>query len=144
MEDEGIIKKVESSSNATPIVEVQKRTGGVRICGDYKVSLNKFVKQVPVKNSNVNDMFVKLGNNRVYSHIDLEHEYLQLKLDEKSKDLTTINTQLGLFRYERLPYGISASPGIFESVLVKILDCLPGVISYMDDILVMGKDTGTK
>ena len=65
MEDEGIIKKVESSSNATPIVEVQKRTGGVRICGDYKVSLNKFVKQVPVKNSNVNDMFVKLGNNRV-------------------------------------------------------------------------------
>ena len=141
MEDEGIIKKVESSSNATPIVEVQKRTGGVRICGDYKVSLNKFVKQVPVKNSNVNDMFVKLGNNRVYSHIDLEHEYLQLKLDEKSKDLTTINTQLGLFRYERLPYGISASPGIFESVLVKILDCLPGVISYMDDILVMGKDT---
>ena len=37
---QGIITKVDSASNATPIVVVQKKgsygkSGGVRICGDY-------------------------------------------------------------------------------------------------------------
>ena len=145
LETRGIITKVDSATNATPIVVVQKKSvngkpGGVRLCGDYKMSVNKFVKQVPTQNLNVNDLLAKIGDAKFFSRLDLEGAYLQLELDEMSKNVTTINTLFGLYQYERLPYGISASPGIFEGCILKILDGLPGILSYMDDILVMGRD----
>ena len=45
--EKGIIQKIDSTVNASPIAVVKKKKGGVRICGDYKVSLNRYVKQVP-------------------------------------------------------------------------------------------------
>ena len=136
----GIIQKVDSAANASPIVVVKKKSGGVRICGDYKVSLNRHVQQVPTQNLNINDILQKIGGMTMFSRIDLEGAYLQIALDEESKPLTTINTPYGLYQYERLPYGIACSPGLFESCMLQILSGLPGVISYMDDVLVMGKD----
>lgn len=40
MEDEGIIEPVEVSDWAKPIVCVPKTDRSVRVCGDYKVSVN--------------------------------------------------------------------------------------------------------
>ena len=136
----GIIQKVDSAANASPIVVVKKKSGGVRICGDYKVSLNRHIQQVPTQNLNINDLLQKIGGMTLFSRIDLEGAYLQIALDEESKPLTTINTPYGLYQYERLPYGIACSPGLFKSCMLQILSGLPGVISYMDDVLVMGKD----
>ena len=103
----GIITKVDSATNATPIVVVQKKSvngkpGGVRLCGDYKMSVNKFVKQVPTQNLNVNDLLAKIGDAKFFSRLDLEGAYLQLELDEMSKNVTTINTLFGLYQYEMI------------------------------------------
>ena len=67
--------------------------------------------------------------------LDLSQAYLQLPVDEDSKDLLVINTQKGLFRYNRLPYGVSMAPAIFQSVMDRILQGLP-VACYLDDILI--------
>ena len=50
-----------------------------------------------------------------------------------------INTHKGLFRYTRLPFGISAAPGIFQRVMDNILQGIPGVVVYLDDILIAGR-----
>ena len=49
-----------------------------------------------------------------------------------------INTHKGLFRYTRLPFGISAALGIFQRVMDNILQGILGVMVYLDDILITG------
>ena len=69
--------------------------------------------------------------------LDLSHAYLQLPLDEGSRDYVTINTHKGLFRYTRSPYGISVAPSIFQRTLDSLLYGIPRVCIF--DILVTGK-----
>ena len=47
-----------------------------------------------------------------------------------------INTHKGLFRYTRLPYGISSAPGIFQKAMEQLLQGIPHVTVYIDDILI--------
>lgn len=68
--------------------------------------------------------------------LDLAAAYLQLKLDERSQELTTVNTLWGLFSFKRLPFGVKTALGIFQEVMDRILNGLPGVVSYFDDILI--------
>ena len=41
LEEEGIIEPVDFSEWAAPIVPVVKRDGSIRICGDYKLTINQ-------------------------------------------------------------------------------------------------------
>ena len=70
--------------------------------------------------------------------LDLSQAYQQLPLDEESKNYVIINTHKGLFRYTRLPFGISSAPGIFQRVIESVLQGIDGVVIYLDDILITG------
>ena len=83
------------------------------------------------------DLFARLAGGKSFTKLDLSQAYQQLPLDDQSKQYVVINTPKGLFRYTRLPYGISA-PGIFQRVMDTILNGIPGVVVYLDDILVTG------
>ena len=86
----------------------------------------------------VEDLFATLANGKSFTTIDLSHAYQQLPLDNASKKYTVINTHKGLFQYSRLPFGISSAPCIFQRVIESILQGIPGVVAYLDDILVTG------
>lgn len=64
--------------------------------------------------------------------------YQQIVLDEESKKLLVINTHWGSFRYNRLPFGVSSVPGIFQRVMDSLLKDIPYLIVYFDDILITG------
>ena len=68
----------------------------------------------------------------------MAHAYQQIPLDESSKKLVVINTQKGLFQYNRLPLGVSSAPSIFQCMMEGILKGIPHVSVYLDDILVTG------
>ena len=59
-------------------------------------------------------------------------------LDKVSQQLCTINTRRGLFRYTRLPFGISSSPAIWQRFIEQVLAGLNGTCVIMDDLLVGG------
>ena len=86
----------------------------------------------------VEDLLATLGGEEKFTKLDLNLAYQQLQLEAESKRYTTINTHKGLFQYNRLPYGISSAPGIFQRNMKNLLQNIPCVIVRVDDILVSG------
>ena len=140
LECEGILKKVDHSAWAAPIVAVPKNDGRFRICGNYKVTINRSfdIEQHPLPKPA--DSFATLAGGQLFTKLDLTQAYQQLLQDESSQQYTTINTHQGLYQYTRLPFGISSSPAIFQKTMDVILQGIPYVRCYMDDILVTGVD----
>ena len=121
LEQQGIIKKVECSNWAAPIVVVPKTDKSIRICGDYKISINPYVRTEGYPLPKVQDLFSSVSNGTVFSKLDLQHAYQQLEVEESSQPLLTINTHKGLYQYLRLPFRISSALSIFQAVMDQIL-----------------------
>lgn len=140
LEAAGILKKVTYSKWAAPIVAVPKKDGKIRICGDYKVTVNQEleVDQYPLPKPD--DLFATLAGGKKFTKLDLSQAYQQLILDGDSEKYLTINTHRGLYRYTRLPFGVASAPAIFQKTMDTVLQGIPNVICYIDDILVTGAD----
>ena len=130
---------VKFSSWAAPVVPVIKRDGNVRLCGDYKLTINSVAKNEVYPLPRIEELFASVSGGKVFSKLDLSHAYLQLQLDESSQEYVTINTHCGLYRYTRLPFGVASAPAIFQCTMETLLKGLPMVVAYLDDILVAGK-----
>ena len=138
LQEEGIIEPVRHSEWASPIVPILKSDGSLRICRDYKRTVNSVCKVDVYPLPRVEDLFAKLGGGKKFTKIDLRQAYAQLPSDEGSRQLTTINTQPGLFQYRRLPFGIASAPAIFQRRIEGILAGVPSTLVRVDDILVTG------
>ena len=84
-------------------------------------------------------MLSALSGGTVYTKLEMSQAYQQLQLDEDSIRFTVINTHNGLFTYNRLPFGISSAPAIFQRVMESLLQDISNVAVYIDVILVAGK-----
>ena len=105
------------------------------ICGDYKLTVNTVSKldQYPIPKTV--DIFAEIGSWSTFTKLDLSDAYMQILLEEDSKRFDTINTHKGLYHYNRLSYGISSSPGIFQRTMDNILQGIGHVRARVDDIL---------
>ena len=137
--EEKVIEPVQFSEWAAPIVPVFKENGSVRICGDYKVTVNKFAKTEKYPLPRIEDLFAALSGGQAFTKLDLANAYLQLPLEDKSRDYVTINTHKGLFRYNRLPFGVASAPAVFQRTIESLLQGIQRVVAYIDDILIMGE-----
>ena len=109
---------------------------GIRLCGDYRLTVNWAVKidQYPIPK--IEDLLSKIAGGKYFTSLDLSQAYQQLPLHEK---FVAINTHKGLFAYTRLPYGVSSAPDIFQRTMENLFQGIPNVLIYLDDILVAGK-----
>ena len=88
MEDEGIIEPVEVSNWATPIVCVAKTDGSVRVCGDYKGTVNPAIQTEQFPIPTLEEIRGKVSTWRKFTKIDLRSAYQQMVLDKGSKQLS--------------------------------------------------------
>ena len=108
----------------------------VRIWGDFRTTVNPVSKLNRYPIPKTKDILATLERGKLFTKLDLSQAYLQLKLDKESKEYLVISTHKGLFRYTRLPYGISSAPGIFQKAMEQLLQGIPHVSVYIDDILI--------
>ncbi len=72
----------------------------------------------------------------VFAKLDLSNAYLQIMLDEGSRDITTITTPIGMFRFKRLVPGLKSSSSIYQKAIESVLNDIDKIIVFQDDILI--------
>ena len=131
LQEESVIEPVQFSHWATPIVPITKQDGTVRICGDYKTTLNRALRSEVYPLPRIEELFTALTGGEQFSKLDLSHAYQQLVLEDDSQMLTTIITHKGLFKYNRLPFGVTTAPSIFQRIMENLLQGLHHVTVYI-------------
>nr|XP_047141475.1 uncharacterized protein LOC124816358 [Hydra vulgaris] len=143
LEDQGVWRKVQYSKWAAPIVPVLKNskdsTGPLRICGDYKITVNQAAPVDSYPIPNITDQLATIAKGERYTKLDLSQAYQQLELDEISQEFLTIDTHQGLYQLTRLQFGVHSATGIFQREMDRRLGRLSFVKVRVDDILISGK-----
>ena len=137
---EGLWEPVANSRWAAPLVIVPKANGSLRVCGDYRLTINKVATPYQYPLPRIEELLSKLTGAAVFSKIDLKSAYNQLPLDEVSRQYLTVNTHRGLLKPTRLSFGYSSAPALFQQTLETLLAGIPGVGVFLDDVVVSGAD----
>ncbi|KHJ44154.1 reverse transcriptase [Trichuris suis] len=137
--NQGILKPVRHSKWATPIVPVLKRNGELRVCGDYRATVNASTKKDTYPLPTVTELMAALAGGVLFTKLDLTQAYQQLRVDDETAELLTLNTPKGLMEMTRLPFGVDVAPSIFQRFMDTCMAGLEGVKAYLDDVLITGR-----
>ena len=120
----------------SPIVIVPKKNGDeIRLCGDY-TRLNNSVKRPIFPVSKIDVSLANIKGAKIFSKLDANAGYHQIKLDKESQPLTTFLTPFGRYMYVRLPFGINCSGNYFSKKFYELFSDLPNIILHIDDLLI--------
>lgn len=140
---EDVLVRVESSDWGTPIVPILKKDGSIRVCVDYKSTINPFLKDVKCFLPNIDDIFAALSGGTHFTTLDLKNAYNQIEVDEASQQVLAWSTQQGVFACKRMSFGAKTAPAIFQSIITKTLQGCPHTVCFFDDICVTGSSIET-
>jgi hypothetical protein len=138
--DNGYIRPSASPWGA-PIIYEPKKDGTQRMCVDY-YSLNK----VTIKNKyplpRIDDLIDQLKGACVFSKIDLQSGYHQLKIRASDISKRAFITRYGLYEYTVMSFGLTNATAYFlylmNKVFMEYLDKF--VVVFIDDILIFSKN----
>ncbi|KAJ9527734.1 hypothetical protein QJQ45_000427 [Haematococcus lacustris] len=129
-----------SSPYAAPILFVQKKSGELRMCIDYR-QLNKLTLRDQYPLPRIDDLFDRLSGCSVFSSLDLQAGYHQIRITPEDVPKTAFRTPEGHFQFKVLSFGLTNAPATFQRVMNDAFAPVLGkcALVYLDDILVMSK-----
>ena len=118
---------------------IRKKSKEIRVCADFSTGLNAALKDYYYPLPSLEEVFNKLNGGKVFSKIDLSEAYLQIPVEENNSKLLCINTHRGLYKFERVVFGIKVAPAIFQQVMDTMLSGFDFTFVYPDDIVISSK-----
>jgi len=115
----------------------------VRFISDFR-KLNAKIKCKPYPIPRISDVLQQLEGFQYATTLDLNMGYYTVSIGLGLRDLTTIVTEFGKYRYKRLLMGLSCAPDVFQSKINELLGDLDSVQAYINDVLILMKDASFK
>ena len=114
MLDQGIIKHSNSPWMA-PAVFVQKKSGDICLCVDYR-ALNKQTSRDAYPLPLPDDVQDQLASSTIFSTLDLRCGYWQVPVhpDDRAKTTFSPGPGMGLYEFCCMPLGLTGAPGTFQ------------------------------
>ena len=129
----GVLEPCGASPWAAPTFIIPKKDGRVRWISDFR-ELNKFLERRPYPIPVIHEMLRKRKGYKFFTKLDISMQFYTYLMDEASRELCTIGTPFGMYRYRKLPMGLTVSPDIAQETMKEVLADLPDVEVYIDDI----------
>jgi len=122
-----------------PVLPIEKKDGGLRICVDYR-ALNKITKKDSYPLPRIDDLLDALDGACVFSALDALAGYWQIPMREQDQEKTAFGVLgHGLYEFRVMPFGLTNAPSTFQRAMENICRDLSFVRVYIDDILVFSK-----
>jgi hypothetical protein len=125
---------------AFPVLLVEKKDGTKRLCVDYR-DLNRLTIKNKYPLPRIDVLFEQLRGVKVFSKIDLNSGYHQLRIREEDIEKTTFSTRYGHYEYIVMSFGLTNAPAMFMEAINRMLhEYLDDfIIVFLDDILIYSK-----
>ena len=125
------------SPYASPVILARKKDGSLCMCVDYR-RLNAQTKRdaYPLPRILVS-LDASIGA-RFFCTLDLASGYHQVRMHEEDREKTAFIITLGLYEYNRMPFGLCGAPATFQRLMQRCLGDLTFqmLLVYLDDILI--------
>ncbi|UYV80793.1 K02A2.6-like [Cordylochernes scorpioides] len=138
--DLNILSPIDKSDCASPLVCVAKPNGQIRLCADFKKSLNPYLEDVKYPIPNIDSVLSNFQGKKLFTKLDLSKAYHQIEMDDISKKYLVVSTHKGLYKYNRLAFGIKTASEIFQKTMESFFSGINDVYIYFDDILIASED----
>ena len=140
MLDFDLVQVSKGSQFCSPSHLIQKKNGTPRMITNF-MYVNTLIVQNRWPIPSVRNVLEHLAGSQYFSAMDCKKGFWQIQITENSRSLTAFSCRGRLYEYKRLPQGMSISPGVFQSVMMKVLGemVFQGVIVFVDDLLVYSK-----
>jgi transposase InsO family protein len=138
---DGVITE-STSCWSSPCLLVKKRDGSYRFVVDFR-KLNAYITPSVQVLPDIDTILEEIADKKAtfFTNLDVKNAFWNIPLDPSTRHKTAFATHRNLYEFCRLPFGLSSSPAVFQTVLQKIFSKLAFkfLVIYMDDILLFSR-----
>ena len=105
--------------------------------------MNQAIERKPFPLPRIGETIQRLEKLISATALDLSHGYYSIPICKASQQICITILPWGKYAYQRLPMGVACAPDIFQSIMMDLLGDLDFVLVYIDDILIIQRESET-